>query len=86
MRLFWFRSIILGIDKVIRVRVITKAGKNSVERFDGGLKVRLTVPPIGGKANKALIEILAESLNLKKSQLRIVSGKRSKDKLIKLEK
>lgn len=69
---------------LIRVKVITKAGKNSVTKFADGFKAHLTAPPVDGKANKALVKLLAEYFNLKKSQVTIVSGKKSKDKLVKL--
>jgi len=69
---------------LIRVKVITKAVKNSVTKFADGFKAHLTAPPVNGKANKALVKLLAEYFNLKKSQVTIVSGKKSKDKLVKL--
>ena len=46
----------------------------------GSLKVGVTAPPEDGKANKALLEILRELLNLKRSQIAIVSGVTSREK------
>ncbi|MBL7157058.1 MAG: YggU family protein [Candidatus Omnitrophica bacterium] len=71
--------------RLIHVKVITKAGRNSVTKFGDGFKAHLTAPPADGKANKALVKLLSEYFNLKKSQVTIVSGKKSKDKLIKLK-
>jgi len=72
------------MDEVIRVRAIPKAGKNKVEKFGNGYKVRLTAPPLEGKANKALIAVLAGHFNLRKSQVKIMSGIKSRDKLVRL--
>ena len=73
------------MPKVIRVKVITKAGRNSVTKFADGFKAHLTAPPVDGRANKALVKLLSEYFNLKRSQVTIISGKKSKDKLIKLQ-
>ncbi len=72
------------MEKIIRVRVIPKSRKNKVEKFGEGYKVRLTAAPVDGKANAALTEIVAEHFSLKKSQVKIVSGGRSKNKLLRL--
>jgi uncharacterized protein len=46
----------------------------------GSLKVGVTAPPEDGKANKALLEILRELLDLKRSQIAILSGLTSREK------
>jgi hypothetical protein len=46
----------------------------------GSLKVGVTVAPEDGKANKALLEMLRQLLNLKRSQIAIVSGLTSREK------
>ena len=71
--------------KTFRIRVIPKAKKNSIEKFGDGLKVRLSAPAIEGKANKALIEVLAIYFNVKKSKVNILTGRKSRDKVIKIE-
>jgi uncharacterized protein (TIGR00251 family) len=48
----------------------------------GALKVAVTAPPEDGRANKALIETLREQLGLKRSQVELLSGDRSRDKRI----
>lgn len=72
------------MEKIIQVRVVAKASKNAVIKFGGALKAYITAPPQNGKANKALVGLLAKHLNLKKSQLSIIKGEKSKDKLIKI--
>jgi uncharacterized protein (TIGR00251 family) len=46
----------------------------------GALKVAITAPPEDGRANRALVELLAEALNLKKSQVKLISGDTSRAK------
>jgi uncharacterized protein (TIGR00251 family) len=65
------------------VRVIPRSSKNEVEGVTGNaLKVRVTAPPVEGAANKALIELLAERLKIRKSQIEIVAGQTSQHKMI----
>jgi uncharacterized protein (TIGR00251 family) len=65
------------------VQVIPRASRNEVEGITGNaLKVRVTAPPVEGAANKALIELLAERLKIRKSQIEIVAGWTSRQKVI----
>ncbi len=73
------------MDKVVRVRVIPKAKQNSIEKLADSFKVRLTAPPEGGKANKLLTKLLADYFGVKKSQISIIGGAKSRDKLIRLK-
>ena len=60
---------------VLPVQARPRAKKNGVTgTHDGALKVAVTQAPEKGKANEALIQVLARSLDLKKSQIRLVSG------------
>jgi uncharacterized protein (TIGR00251 family) len=47
---------------------------------NGALKVAVTAPPDGGRANKALLEALREALDLKRSQMELIAGPTSRDK------
>lgn len=68
----------------IRVKVIPRARTNQISGFmeDGSLKVRLTAPPVDGKANQALIDLLADTLDLPKSNISILSGSHSRNKTV----
>jgi uncharacterized protein len=48
-------------------------------------KVRLTVPPIDGKANAALIAFLSKQFDLPKSSFTIVRGKTSRQKVVEIK-
>ncbi len=50
----------------IRVKVIPNAKRVSVEKKNDILIVRVDAPPVKGKANKRLVEILSEYLGVKK--------------------
>jgi len=49
---------------------------------DGALRLKLTAPPVDGKANEECIEFLAGLLRVKKGQLEILSGHASRKKVI----
>ncbi len=69
----------------ISVKVIPKSSSNSVEILEDGIKVKLTKAPEKGKANKMLIDILSKLLKIPKSNLKIVAGETSRNKLILVE-
>lgn len=68
------------------VKVTAGAKKEEIGEFmkDGTLKVGLRAKPIRGQANRALIELLAKVLGIKKDDIEIISGMRSNRKKIKL--
>ena len=49
---------------------------------DGALKIKVTSPPVEGAANEACIKLLAGELGLKKSQMEISSGAKSRKKTV----
>ena len=68
----------------IKVRVFSKSKKNSVEKTADGFRVRVTVAPTDGKANEAVIKLLAKHFGVAKSKLQIIKGATSRDKVIEL--
>ena len=67
---------------IVTIRVVPRAKQNKVVKEAGRLKVYLTAPPVEGKANDLLIEVLAEHLGVKKKQLRLVRGEKGRDKVV----
>jgi len=51
----------------------------------GQLNVYVSAPPVEGKANKEVAEVLTEYFNVKKSAVRLISGHKSKLKLFEIE-
>ena len=72
------------MQKQVKVKPNSKQ-QNIEEAADGGLTVHLKSPPVDGKANKELIELLAKKFNVPKSQIRIKSGLSSRTKLIEID-
>lgn len=52
---------------------------------DGVLVVRVTAPPVDGRANAAVCRVLAELLDLRPSRLTIIRGERARDKVVAVE-
>jgi len=71
--------------KIFKVKVIPNAKKNEVIREEEKLKVYVNVPAKDGKANRALIETLADFFNVKKRDVKIVSGEKSREKMVQIE-
>ena len=67
------------------VRVVPRANRNEIVGVHGdALKVRLTAPPVEGKANDALVAFLAQGPGVRKSQVEIVAGATSRRKVIRV--
>lgn len=70
----------------IVVKVQPNATQNEVVRFaDGVLYVKVAAPPVRGKVNAELINLLSRELRVAKSSIRIEKGLTSRMKLIVLE-
>jgi uncharacterized protein len=70
----------------IKVRVQPKASRNQILGYqDDRLRMRVTAPPEGGRANEAVITLLAEALSIAKSRVKIVRGHTSREKLVVVE-
>ena len=71
--------------QIIEVKVKTNAFKNEVKLINNKkLFVKTTATPEKGKANKQVILLLAKFYKISKNQLEIVSGLKSKNKIIKI--
>ena len=68
----------------LAIRVTPRASHNEIAEIlsDGTVRVRLTAPPVEGKANQALIKFLAKVLGVAPSRLEIVAGENGRDKLV----
>ena len=66
----------------ISVRVIPRSRRNSIEWTAGGLRVRLTAPPVDGAANDALVALFAERLGIAKRDIRVVYGATGRQKIV----
>ncbi len=65
------------------IQVIPHASRAEIlGEQDGALKIRVTAPPVEGAANEACIKLLADKLGLKKSQMEIFAGAKSRRKTV----
>ena len=71
------------------IRVQPRASRNAIEvdgeRPNVRITVRVTAAPADGKANEAVVALLAKSLRVPKRGIRIVRGHKSRDKRIRIE-
>jgi uncharacterized protein (TIGR00251 family) len=68
---------------VFNIRVIPRASRCELVGVQGdALKIRITAPPVEGAANKECIRFLSDMLGVKKSQIKIIAGHRSKNKKV----
>ncbi|MBU1032962.1 MAG: DUF167 domain-containing protein [Patescibacteria group bacterium] len=67
----------------ITFRIIPNASTSELVGKDNGVwKIRISSPPIDGKANKELIRLLADVLDLAPSEIEILKGHSSKIKTL----
>jgi len=68
----------------LAIRVTPRASRNEIVEIlnDGTVRVRLTAPPVEGKANEALRSFLADVIGVPKSKIEIVAGTTGRDKLV----
>ncbi|MDD4873013.1 MAG: DUF167 domain-containing protein [Kiritimatiellae bacterium] len=68
---------------IIKLRIIPRASKNEIcGELGDALKIKLQAPPVEGKANKALIEFLADTLDISRNQISILSGDTGRNKRV----
>lgn len=69
----------------LKITVKTKSSKHELQHIKENEYIAyIHAPPIDGKANKELIELLSEYFDTAKSKISIISGKESKHKIIKI--
>jgi uncharacterized protein (TIGR00251 family) len=74
--------ITLAIKVTPRANIDEIAGWCSESREE--LSIRVTAPPEGGKANRAVVKVLAKTLGIPKSNIEVIRGQSSRHKLVSL--
>lgn len=70
---------------LISIQVVPRASKNEIQGVLGdALKVRLTAPPVDGKANAALIKFLSRELGISRAQIDIRRGQTGRNKIVRI--
>lgn len=69
--------------KIFKIRVVPGSSLNKIIEQDRDfLKIKLTAPAHGDKANKALLKFLSSHFKIAKNKMEIISGQKSRDKII----
>ncbi len=77
----WLKQTAEGV--IITVKALPHSARAEVRGVDGGaLKVAVTAPPEKGKANEAVLAVLAKFLAVPRSKLELLSGDASRNKRI----
>ena len=78
-----------GNTAMLAVKVTPKSSKNEIIGWTDSspreLSVRVCAPPEGGKANKAVCEVVASSLGIAKSKVRVKRGQTSHHKQLEVD-
>ena len=70
---------------LLPVRVQPRGRRDEVVGWQGTtLRLRVTAPPTEGRANQAVITLLAEALGVPRSSIELVSGAAGRDKLVRI--
>lgn len=75
----WARATGDGVELLVLVQ--PRASRTKVVGVhDGRLKIALAAPPVDGEANAALIEFIADALDVRKADVRLADGETSRRK------
>lgn len=67
----------------MNIRVVPRASRSEIgEPIGERLKIRVQSPPLDGKANKALLRLLADILNCRQKDIVLTAGRTGRDKII----
>jgi hypothetical protein len=70
----------------ISVRVQPRARSDEIASVRGGVVVvRVTAPPLDGRANEAVARVLAGRLGVRSAAVTIVRGERARDKVVTID-
>ena len=75
----WCRQAAGGVELLVLVQPRASRTK-VVGEHDGRLKIALAAPPVDGEANAALIEFVADALDVRKAAVQLVDGETSRRK------
>jgi len=76
-----------GERVIFTIRVTPRASANAVGgEQDGALLVRVTAPAVEGRANQAVVELLAEALDVPRSAIHVERGAAARTKRVSIPK
>ena len=67
----------------LSIRLTPRASRDAIAGFEGEtVRVRVTAPPVEGRANRALVRLLAKRLGVPRGSVRVVAGQASRNKVV----
>lgn len=70
----------------LQLRIVPNAKRSEVAGPHGNaIKLKIAAPALDGKANEALLEFLAEKLGVTRRSIALISGEKSRDKVVSIE-
>ena len=71
---------------LLNVKAVPGSSRDRVAgRYGDGVKVQVSAPPEGGRANRAVEQVLAGALGLRSQQVRVVKGHAAPRKVVEVE-
>ena len=75
----------MATSTTIRVRLTPRSSHDALISWGGDvLRARVTAPPLDGRANAALLKLLAKALEVRDSDVSLVRGARGRDKTVQI--
>ena len=69
----------------VQIRLLPRSSKNQVIGWEGETcRIKVTSPPVDGKANHALVSLLSKKLGVPKSRIEIAAGKTARLKRVRI--
>jgi uncharacterized protein (TIGR00251 family) len=69
----------------LKLRIVPNAKRDEmVGEYGDAVKIKVAAPAVEGKANEALLEFVAEKLHIHRRDITLISGEKSRDKLIEI--
>ena len=74
-----------GPVTTLAVRVVPRSPREGIAGHEGGIvRIRLSAPPVEGRANEALIRFLATALGVPRGRVSILSGVSGRNKIVRI--
>ena len=75
-----------GGGLTVRLHVLPRAKRGELAGLhNGALKVKVMAPPVEDAANRAVIEFFSDLLGISKSNLKILAGNKSREKILQIK-
>jgi uncharacterized protein len=75
-----------GLGVEVPLHVLPRAKRSEISGLhNGALKLRITAPPVDDAANRAIVEFFSKLCGIPKSNIHILTGAKSKEKILQLQ-